>query len=61
MFQFNDYGYCLASNGEAPDYLGDAPDWVKQQGVGDAGIGDPVGCPSCHTWGLDNFEKIAGQ
>lgn len=58
IFQFNDYGYCLASNDEAPNYLNGAPEWVRERCFGEAEIGDPVGCPVCRTWGVYNFEKI---
>lgn len=58
IFQFNDYGYCLASNEEEPEYIGDVPKWVKDKAVGDAEIGEPVGCPKCHAWGSYNFEII---
>ena len=56
IFQFNDYGYCLASNKKEPEYLGTVPRWVG--GKGDAEIGEPVGCPKCCSWGVDNFEII---
>ncbi len=58
VFQFTDYAYCVASNGEEPEYSGESPEWVKEKAVGEAEIGEPVGCPKCHTWGIDNFEKI---
>jgi len=57
IFQFNDYGYCLASNRREPEYLGTVPRWVE--GKGDAEIGEPVGCPRCHSWGVNNFEMIS--
>jgi len=57
IFQVNDYGYCVASNREDPEYLSDVPDWAKK--FGDAEIGKPVGCPKCHSWGVDNFEIIS--
>jgi hypothetical protein len=44
--QFNDYTYCVASNEEDPEFIGDAE------------IGQPVGCPKCHAWGVDKFEEI---
>lgn len=57
IFQFNDYGYCIASNEEEPDYVTcKVPKWVKRSG--DAEIGEPIGCPKCHAWGVDNFEII---
>jgi hypothetical protein len=55
VFQFNDYTYCVASNGDDPEYIGACPDWVPVS-VGDAEIGEPVGCPKCHAWGVGNFE-----
>jgi len=58
IFQFNDYGYCIATNSEEPEYISDMPRWVKNKGVGDAEIGEPVGCPKCHVWGVDNFEIL---
>ena len=38
IFQFNDYGYCVASNEEEPEYLGRAPKWAES---GEAEIGEP--------------------
>lgn len=58
IFQFDDYGYCVASNEEDPDYISDIPQWVKDKNVGEAKIGEPVGCPKCHVWGVHNFEEI---
>jgi len=58
IFQFNDYGYCVASNEEEPEYISDVPKWVKDKAVGDAEIGEPVACPKCHAWSVDNFEII---
>jgi len=58
IFEFNDYGYCVASNEEEPEFISDVPKWVKDKAVGDAEIGEPVGCPKCHAWGVDNFEMI---
>lgn len=58
IFQFNDYSYCFASNKENPEYITDAPQWVKEKGIGQAEIGEPVGCPKCHSWGVHNFEII---
>ena len=56
IYQFTDYTYCVASNNEEPDFIGDCPIWV--QGFGEAEIGQPVGCPECHAWGVDKFEEI---
>jgi hypothetical protein len=58
IFQFDDYDYCFASNEEEPEYIDGAPQWVKDKGYGDAEIGEPVGCPKCHAWGVNNFEII---
>lgn len=58
VFQFNDYGYCVASNMEYPEYIDAAPEWVRERIFGDAEIGEPVGCPKCHVWGVSNFEEI---
>ena len=58
IFEFSDCGYCVASNSEDPEYLREVPNWVKEKAVGDAEIGEPVGCPKCHAWGVDNFEII---
>ncbi|MEO0083038.1 MAG: hypothetical protein ABIK33_01440 [candidate division WOR-3 bacterium] len=58
IFQFNNYGYCVASNTIEPEYLSEAPKWVKDKGLGDAEIGKPVGCPKCHSWGVNNFIVI---
>ncbi|HHT9119084.1 MAG TPA: hypothetical protein ACFYD3_00875 [Candidatus Hypogeohydataceae bacterium YC41] len=58
IFQFVDNSYCVASNAEEPEYKGDIPKWVKDKGVGEAEIGDPVGCPKCRAWGVHNFENI---
>lgn len=33
-------------------------DWVKERGLGDAEIGNPVGCPKCHAWGVGRFREI---
>jgi rubredoxin len=60
IFQFNDYGYCIASNDEEPEYIGDVPQRVKERAVREAKIGEPVGCPKCHAWGVNNFEFIGG-
>jgi len=57
IFQFNDYGYCVATNEEEPEYVScEMPEWVE--GKGDAEIGEPVGCPKCHSFGVYNFEII---
>lgn len=56
IFEFNDYSYCVSSNEEEPEYISDVPKWVKDKGFGDSKIGEPVGCPKCHVWGVDNFE-----
>ena len=58
IFLFNTYGYCVATNAEEPEYLSELPDWVIDKAVGDAEIGEPVGCPKCHSWGTSNFERI---
>ena len=51
----SDYTYCLASNKEEPEYLGRAPKWAES---GEAQIGEPVGCPKCQAWGVDNFKTV---
>ncbi len=56
IFQFNDYGYCLATNEEEPEYKGRVPKWAEEKG--DAKIGKPVSCPKCRSWGVGNFEII---
>ncbi|MEW6068053.1 MAG: hypothetical protein AB1610_07175 [Nitrospirota bacterium] len=53
IFQFTHYTYCVASNDDDPEYIDECPDWAT---VGSAEIGEPVGCPKCHTWGLGNFD-----
>jgi len=58
IFQFTDYAYCLASNGGEPEYIGESPEWVKKKAVGEAEIGEPVGCPKCCAWGTHNFEIV---
>ena len=59
IFQFTDYTYCIASNEEEPKYLDSVPKWIdKHCSGGDAEIGEPVGCPKCHAWGVGNFEHI---
>ena len=60
IFQFNDYGYCVASNEGEPEYINVVPKWIRDKiVVGDAEIGEPVGCPKCHGWGVGNFEMIS--
>ena len=59
IFQFNDYSYCVATNDEESEYKRGIPKWVKDKGFGEAKIGEPVGCPKCHGWGVDNFEMIS--
>jgi len=54
--QFNDYTHCLASNEENPEFIDDCPTWVKEKGLGEAEIGEPIGCPECHAWGVDKFQ-----
>lgn len=56
IYEFIDYSYCTASNEEEPGYLDSAPLWVSDKASGEAEIGEPVGCPKCHTWGVNNFE-----
>lgn len=58
IYEFNDYGYCIASNEEEPEYISDITKWVKDKGLGEAKISEPVGCPKCHAWGIGNFEII---
>jgi predicted Zn-ribbon and HTH transcriptional regulator len=58
IFQYSDYSYCIASNEKEPDFLGGPPEWVRDKDFADAEIGEPVGCPKCHVWGVHNFEKI---
>ncbi len=57
VFQFTDYTYCVATNDQEPEYISEPPDWVIDKAVGDAEIGEPVGCLKCHSWGIQNFEK----
>jgi len=58
IFQFNDYGYCVATNEEEPGHITcELPKW--SEGKGDAEIGKPVGCPKCQAWGVDNFEMVS--
>jgi len=57
IFQFNDYSYCVATNEKETKFItSNLPEWAK--GRGDAEIGEPVGCPRCHSWGVENFEII---
>jgi rubredoxin len=58
IFQFNDYAYCVASNDDEPEFITGAPKWVENMAVGEAEIGEPVGCPKCRAWGTSNFEMI---
>ena len=58
VFQFTDYTYCLATNEVEPEYKIGIPDWVRIEHFGDVEIGEPVGCPKCHIWGVSNFERI---
>lgn len=59
IFQFTDYTYCVASNDDEPEYLDSSPKWIdKHCTSGDAKIGEPVGCPKCHSWGVNNFEIV---
>lgn len=56
IFQFTDYTYCVATNDEEPEFIDSTPRWVEDMLiVGDAEIGEPVGCPKCHAWGVGNF------
>jgi hypothetical protein len=60
IFQFTDYTYCIATNDtEEPEYINKYPEWIKKHcfgGIpGEAEIGEPVGCPKCHAWGVSNF------
>ena len=58
IFQYTEYGYCIASNDNVAqdvEYIKPAPKWVT---AGDAEIGSPVGCPKCHNWGEGGFELI---
>lgn len=58
IFQFNDYSYCVATNEETPAYVSSTPRWVTGKSLGEADIGEPVGCPKCKCWGVDNFELL---
>jgi len=56
IYQFADYSYCVATNKDEPEYVSELPQWVRDMCFGDAEIGEPVGCPKCHSWGVNNFE-----
>ena len=58
IFQFTDYNYCIASNESGPEFINNPPKWVADKAVGDMEIGEPIGCPKCHSWGENNFEII---
>jgi hypothetical protein len=58
IYQFNDYTYCVASNDEDPEFIDGCPAWVRGGGLGEAEIGEPIGCPKCHAWGVNKFEVI---
>lgn len=58
IFELNDFDYCLASNTDEPKYMGKSPVWLEDKGLGEAEIGEIVGCPKCHAWGNDKFEII---
>lgn len=58
IFEFSDFTYCLASNSDEPEYIGKPPKWVKSKGLGEAKIGEIIGCPKCRSWGKDKFELI---
>ncbi len=58
IFQFDDFGYCVATNKLESEYIEKPPKWVIDKGFGEAEIGEPVGCPKCYVWGVDNFETI---
>lgn len=58
IYQFTDYTYCVATNEEEPECLGEAPKWINKYTTGEAEIGEPVGCPKCHAWGVGKFEEI---
>ena len=58
IFQMTDYDYCLASNEIEPEYINRAPKWVRDKGFGEIEIGEPVGCPKCRAWGINNFEIV---
>ena len=59
IFQFTDYTYCVASNEDEPEFINSAPRWVADIDAGEAEIGEPVGCPKCHIWGVSNFEIVS--
>jgi len=59
IFQFSDYGYCVATNQEDPEYLSESPEWIKYKGLGEAIIGQPVGCPKCHAIGVNHFDSLS--
>ena len=56
IYQFNDYTHCLASNEEDPEFIDYCPAWVREKGLGEGEIVEPIGCPQCHVWGVDKFE-----
>lgn len=58
IFQFTDYDYCVATNEDEPEFISSQPKWVEDMVVGDAEIGEHVGCPKCHSCGVDNFKII---
>ena len=58
VYQFNEYNYCVASNEQDPEFIRGCPSWVADKGIGEAIVGEPIGCPRCHAWGLDKFEPI---
>ena len=57
IYQFADYTYCVATNSVEPEFISAPPKWVQDLPVGSAEIGEPVGCPRCHVWGVNNFES----
>ena len=59
VYEFNLYTFCVASNDEEPEYISDAPDWIRREGYSEADIGNPIGCPRCHALGEDNFQLIS--
>ncbi|MEA3432605.1 MAG: hypothetical protein U9R01_08065 [candidate division WOR-3 bacterium] len=58
IFQFTEHTYCIATNNKEPEYISKPPGWILDEALGDAEIGEPVGCPKCHAWGVSNFEVI---
>lgn len=58
VYQFTDYSYCIASNEEEPEFIDCCPSWAEGKGLGDAEIGEPVGCPECHAWGIGKFKEL---